>query len=184
MSPFWSSLPFFNRAEDAIERRLKAAPMFQELSDRAIREVRDACHLREYKSGEHVFREDEPGVGMYVILEGTVEIYRKGSKGKEWHFAELEEGDFFGELALLEELPRTASAMARTPARILGFFRPDLLSIVERKPRIGVQIMMNMARLISQRLLHANSQLERLTADEIQSRGRTTLRKSMWQDKK
>lgn len=158
--------------------------MFHELSDRALREVRDACHLRDYKTGEHIFREEEPGVGMYVILDGSVEIYRKGARGREWHFAELEEGDFFGELALLEEMPRTASAMARTPSRILGFFRPDLLSIVERKPRIGVQIMMNMARLIGQRLLHANEQLERLTATEMPAPARRRLRKSMWQDKK
>lgn len=184
MSPFWSNLHFFSRADDAIDRRLKAAPMFHELSDRALREVRDACHLRDYKSGEHIFREEEPGVGVYVILDGTVEIYRKGEKGREWHFAELAEGDFFGELALLEEMPRTASAMARTPCRILGFFRPDLLSIVERKPRIGVQIMMNMARLIGQRLMQANSQLERLTADEIHTPTKRKLRRSIWQDKK
>jgi CRP/FNR family cyclic AMP-dependent transcriptional regulator len=124
MSPFWSNLHFFSRADDAVDRRLKAAPMFHELSDRALREVRDACHLRDYKSGEHIFREEEPGVGVYVILDGTVEIYRKGEKGREWHFAELEGGDFFGELALLEEMPRTASAMAKTPCRILGFFPP------------------------------------------------------------
>ncbi|MBL8018952.1 MAG: cyclic nucleotide-binding domain-containing protein [Leptospirales bacterium] len=180
MHPFWSNLNFFSRDEDAVENRLKSAPMFRDLSNRGMKAIRDLCHLRDYAPGEHIFREGEPGVGMYVILEGTVDIYKK-DKRRERHFAALEPGDFFGELALLEDLPRTASAMAQSHCRIIGFFRPDLLSILERKPRIGVQIMLNMARLIGARLISANQELDRLD-QEMGARDKSRLRKKIWQD--
>ncbi|HNE25398.1 MAG TPA: cyclic nucleotide-binding domain-containing protein, partial [Leptospiraceae bacterium] len=120
MSPFWSRLSPFS-AEDAVEVRLKSAPMFRDISDRGLKEIRSLCHLRDYAAGEHIFREGEPGVGMYVILDGFIDIYHRDGK-REKHLATLESGDFFGELALLEELPRTASAAAKNHARIIGFF--------------------------------------------------------------
>ncbi len=154
--------------------------MFRDISDRDLKVIRGVCHLRDYAAGEHIFREGEPGVGMYVILDGLIDIYRKDGKRAK-HFADLETGDFFGELALLEELPRTASAVAKTHARIIGFFRPDLMSIVERKPRLGARIMLNMAMLIGQRLIHANQELERLDS-RISEKSGSRLRKKIWQD--
>jgi len=180
MHPFWSNLRFFSHEEDVVESRLNNAPMFRDLPSRGMRAIRDLCHLRDYKTDEHIFREGEPGVGMYVILEGLVDIYKKDGK-HERHLATLETGDFFGELALLEEQPRTASAMAKNHCRMIGFFRPDFMSIVERKPRIGAQIMFNMARLIGQRLIHANQELDRLDR-QLGIKDKVRLRKKIWHD--
>ncbi len=155
--------------------------MFRDISDRGLKEIRSLCHLRDYAAGEHIFREGEPGVGMYVILDGVIDIYHRDGK-REKHLATLESGDFFGELALLEELPRTASAAAKNHARIIGFFRPDLMSILDRKPRLGGQVMLNMAKLIGQRLIHANMELEKLDS-QMSENSNQKLRKKIWQDK-
>ncbi|MCB1173320.1 MAG: cyclic nucleotide-binding domain-containing protein [Leptospiraceae bacterium] len=159
-STLWESLPLFQDEEDQdIFDKLKTCPVFQDLPTRGLAVVKDRCHLRQYKENEHVFRAGEPGVGMYIILEGQVEIYRKEGELKR-QFAILSEGEFFGEVALLEDLPRTASARALGYCRLMGFFRPDLMTLFQRKPRLASLILMNMARLTAHRLINTNQALE------------------------
>lgn len=159
-STLWESLRFFQKAPDIeILEKLHTCPVFGRIPDRGLRIVRDRCHMRHYKENEHIFRTGEPGVGMYIILEGSVEIYRNEGHFRR-QFAILEQGDFFGEIALLEGLPRTASARARGYCRIMGFFRPDLESLFARKPRLASIILMNMARLTARRLINTNQALE------------------------
>jgi len=74
------------------------------------------------------FWEGEPGVGMYIIKKGVLKIYKMSTDGKNEDLALLKDGDFFGELALLDDSPRSASAVAIEACHILGFFRPDFLA--------------------------------------------------------
>ncbi len=162
-STLWESLRIFqNDPEEEILERLAACPVFQDIPTRGLRMIRSMCHLRYYKENEHIFRQGEPGVGLYIILEGKVEIYRTENDEYRRQFAILGEGDFLGELALLEDLPRTASARAQSYSRIMGFFRPDLLSLYQRNPRLGSVIVMNMARLTARRLINTNAELEKM----------------------
>ena len=160
-SPLWSSLyPVIRKLDPDDMDLLRTVPMFDGIPDRGLRSIRSVCHLRQYKEEEHIFRTGDPGVGMYIILEGSVEIYRE-EKGSTHQFAILNAGDFFGELALLEDLPRTAAARTRSYCRLLGFYRPDLMSILSRKPRLGSIILLNMSRLVGYRLIRTNEELER-----------------------
>ena len=160
--PFWESMRLGNRDPEQQELEvLKQIPVFDKLPHRALKMVRSLCHVRHFKEGEHVFRTNEPGVGMYIIMEGSVEIYRlKGDTDQEDSMAQFYDGDFFGELALLDDLPRTASARAQTYCRMLGFFRPDLLSLMNRNPRIASIILLNIARITGKRLIRTNERLE------------------------
>jgi CRP/FNR family transcriptional regulator, cyclic AMP receptor protein len=172
-SVLWDSLkPFRGSAEQELRERLRDCPVFQDLPDRALAVVRSLCHIRQYKANEHIFRRGEPGVGMYIVLEGDVEIYRHEGEYRRT-FANLSRGDFFGELALLEDAPRTASARSVGYSRLLGFFRPDLLSLAARKPRLGGIIILNMARLTARRLINTNRELEEMEARSAGLRGRT-----------
>lgn len=159
-STLWENIVLSKKPmEQDILDKLKTCPIFNELHPRGLQAVRDKCHIRHYKENEHIFRAGDPGVGMYIILEGEVEIYRNEEDHRRV-FANLDEGEFFGEIALLEGLPRTASARAEGYCRIMGFFRPDLMSLYQRKPRLASVILMNMARLIARRLIHTNEELE------------------------
>ena len=93
---------------------------------------------------------------MYVILDGSVAITDSDSKTI---FATLKSGDFFGELALLDEEPRSASAIAEEPSRLIGFFRTDLLTLMKRSPELGNKILLNLSRVLGERLRRTNQEL-------------------------
>ena len=128
---------------------LKKVPLFEGISNRELSVITRLLHKRTYQAEEFVFHQNDPGLGMYVILHGTVAIMAETNRPP---LAELHDGDFFGELALLDELPRSAGAKATAPSVILGFFQPDFFSLVDRHPRLGNKILLRLARMIGRRL--------------------------------
>jgi CRP-like cAMP-binding protein len=97
---------------------------------------------------------------MYLIVTGRVEIVQTEEEGSILHLATFGTGDFFGEQALLDESPRTATALAVEPCQAVGFFRPDLLALIESDPRLGLKIVMQLSQMISVRLRHTNRLLK------------------------
>jgi len=146
---------------------LKAIPIFTDLSRRELASVERILHRREYQKDEVVFRQDEPGIGMYIIESGRVGIISDPG-GVE--LSVLGDGDFFGELPLLDSAPRSATAIARTHCRILGFFQPDLFSLIERDPRLGVKLVMHLATIIGSRLRAADENVRRARLELEQAR--------------
>lgn len=149
----------WRRAESETVVALKQVPVFQGLTPREWREIDTLIHQRFYKPGETVFRQHTPGEGMYVIMSGEVEISVTNPQGHSSVLATLTDGDFFGELAFFDEEARSATAMATTHTTLLGFFRPDLLSVVERRPELGTKLLVNLARVLAVRLRKTNDML-------------------------
>jgi CRP-like cAMP-binding protein len=160
MSKFWEN--FFKLREkqkNDIETILARIPVFQELTPRELRTIRRILHQREYKGGEVIFAEGDIGLGMYIIERGVVQI---SCKNEQHILAELADGDFFGELALLDDAPRSASAIAKTQSRLLCFFKPALLDLIERNPRLGSKILFRLAWTLGERLKVTNEQVKDL----------------------
>ena len=159
--PFWSNI--FSR-RDKEERDvldiLKKIPIFQDMSRREFNKIESILHRRNWNADEAIINEGDPGLGMYIIVAGEVRITQVGEDGVQQQLATLTGGDFFGEQALLDESPRTASAYANEPCRIIGFFRPDLLELIESNPRSGLKIVMRLSQMISVRLRHTNRLLK------------------------
>jgi CRP-like cAMP-binding protein len=158
--------------EGSLEQILSKVPAFSGLSPRELKEVASIVHKREYRLGEPVFSQGDPGLGMYIIQEGEVSITLSGKDNEERELAILSDGDFFGELALLDESPRSANARCKTECVLIGFFRPDLFELIEKKHQLGIKIIFKLAEIVSQRLRNtdkelskAKSQLERLQAE-------------------
>ena len=153
LNPLWANLFRARSSKEAEDKEtlelLKRIPLFEELSRRELAAVTRILYKRTYQSDEFVFHQDEPGLGMYIIVRGKVDIVIQPNQHP---LAELHDGDFFGELALLDELPRSASALARTPATILGLFQPDFFDLIERYPRLGVKVVLRLARMVGRRL--------------------------------
>ena len=149
---------YFRKSDksDPVLKALESDPIFDNLLDRELSEVARLTHERTYKKDEHVFKQNAPAEGMYVILDGSVEIKDPDSGTI---FASLNAGDFFGELALLDEEPRSASAHATQPARLIGFFRTDLLTLIQRSPELGNKILLNLSRVLGERLRKTNEEL-------------------------
>jgi CRP-like cAMP-binding protein len=171
LDSFWGNI-FRQTDEESVYTLLREIPLFDDLPRGELSKVKAILHRREYDPGEVLFHQGNPGVGMYIIQEGTVEIVDETTEDT---LAELTDGDFFGELALLNETPRSATAVPRTESVLYGLFRPDLLGLVERDPSLGVQILLRMAQVISERLVQTNETVralrERLHDLQIESEG-------------
>lgn len=159
--------------EGTIEEVLSKVPAFANLAPRELKEVAAIVHKREYRSGEPVFYQGDPGLGMYIVKDGEVSIVIQGKDGNERELALFGDGDFFGELALLDESPRSANAVCKTECTLIGFFRPDLFELIEKNTTLGIKIVLKLAEIVAQRLRHTDkelskvkSQLERLQAQE------------------
>jgi len=160
--PLWDKITL--EKEDPIKEQIKLMSkiaLFQNIPKRSLKLIRSRCHIRYYKKDEHIFREGEPGIGLYIILEGKVEIYKQ-STDKKTILSTLEKGDFFGELGLLlTDKPRSASAIAIEPTTLLGFFNPDLKILMKRNPYITTILLYNIATIMGERLIKTNELLER-----------------------
>lgn len=131
-------------------------PIFAGLSKRELLAVERIMHRRFFDPDEVIFSQHVQGAGMYIIIKGKVHIVNEDSGHV---MAELGDGEFFGELALLDEAPRSATAISKTASRVLGFFQPDLFSLTESNPRLGVKVITQLARIVGNRLRVTNDQL-------------------------
>ena len=115
-----------------------------------------------YSAGERIFSQGELGTEMFIIQEGTVEIIKH--IGAESHvLSRLEKGDFFGEMALLEALPRTADAVATSEVRVVAINGSRFDEMLRKNPEVAVRII----RKYSKRLREANTLLEKLVGREV-----------------
>ncbi len=158
MDSFWGNI-FKREDQQDTYALLKKVPIFEKMSRRELDAVERIMYRREYRSGDVIFRQGEPGVGMYVVQHGTVSIVFEPSGEV---LAELRDGDFFGEIALLNETPRSATAQARTDCTLWGLFQPELLDLLGRDPRLGVKLLLPLAQIAGQRLIRTDVHLQAL----------------------
>ncbi len=171
-SAIWKNI-FSERSirKGSVQELLSKVPAFAHLTFRELKEVATIVHKREYRAGEPVFHQGDPGLGMYIIQEGSVSIAIVDKDGNQKELAVLSEGDFFGELGLLDESPRSALAVCKTDCLLIGFFRPDLFDLIERKPTLGIKIVLKLAEIVGERLRKTDKELSKVKGqmDELQS---------------
>jgi CRP-like cAMP-binding protein len=147
--------------ESRIPVVLERIPIFKDLSGNELAAIERILHHRKYRIDEVVFRQGEPGMGMYIIRSGKVVVM---TEPEDVTLSELGDGEFFGEVSLLCETPRSATVVAKAPTHLLGFFQSDLFSLIERNPRLGVKVVMRLAQFLGERLVAANREVLELTA--------------------
>jgi len=117
---FWTNI-FHKQTKNETFEIIKNTPLFEGLTYRELKEIEKIVHNRHYAKGESIFCEEEPGMGMYIIKSGKVKITTK-INDTENELAQLGVGDLFGELALLDESPRSATAVAVEKNRVNSYF--------------------------------------------------------------
>lgn len=152
----WFSDPGFARKKAF----LRSLDIFKELRDRDLGPLVSALHSRTYREGEQVFVEGDIGRALFILESGRVELTKRGKDGKTELLYTLKPGDFFGEMALLESLPRSATATATERSQLHLLYRTKLDALLHAEPRIGVEIMSHLARLLSARLRRAGADLK------------------------
>jgi CRP-like cAMP-binding protein len=160
-NPFWGN-PFKKNKSDIDNDIdfLSTIPIFDSLSRSQKLKIFSIIHIRHYQEGEIIFRQEDPGVGLYIIRDGTVDIYSENPDFTKKKIANLNKGDFFGEISLLNETPRSATVVASQCTTLFGIFKPDMLSLMDSNPKLGLQLIYRLAQIVAERLNNVNK-LER-----------------------
>lgn len=134
--------------------RLRNLSLFVNLTPAELQIVDGLLHEREYLAGEVIFDEGEEGQAIYIVAAGDVLICRPGQGAADpaGHIAQLGPGTFFGELALLDDSPRSAQARAETACRLIVFFRDDFVGLLDTHARISSKISRELARHLGARM--------------------------------
>ena len=167
----WDNLFRLGDEHHEVSETLRQTYVFQNLTRKELRFVKDTVHQRTFKPGEPIFRQGEIGVGMYIIRRGALEIYvdppgDEAAAPARQLVTRLRAGDFLGESSLVETLSRrTATAIAAEETVLLGFFKPDLLEILDRQPATGVKILMRLSEVLGRRLKETTTRVSELKTE-------------------
>lgn len=142
---------FQGRRETPRMGTLRRLPLFATLSRRELRVVDGLLHERRYLNGEIIFDEGEEGQALYVIIDGRVLICRQGEP-ETGRIAEINRGDVFGELALLDSTRRSAQARAAQDCLLASFSRGEFESLLDTHMVIASKISMQLARQLGRQL--------------------------------
>ena len=155
---FWTNL-FKNPTEKTdIKDVLLSIPTFSKLSKTQLKKLIELTHNRFYEAGEHIFHQGDPGIGLYIIREGEVLISQTTPDNEQYDIIKFTRGDFFGEMALLDNAKRSASAVAQKDSTLTVLFKSDLDDFMDKYPRIGVEILRGMAQILAARLRNVNEE--------------------------
>ena len=125
---------------------LQRVPFLAALTDEDRRELSAAARRRRFPRGQTVFHKDEPGETLFIIDRGSVRIYLPSPQGADLTLAVLGPGDFFGDLALLDGGPRSASAVALEDTDTLALDRADFTALLRSRPQSAMAVLAAIAR--------------------------------------
>jgi CRP/FNR family cyclic AMP-dependent transcriptional regulator len=144
----------------------KQVQIFAGLAEDDIREIASVAKRRTFRSGEAIFHRDDPGQVLYVIKEGKVKICLTSPDGQEISLAVFGKGDYFGELSLLDNLGRSADAIALEKVECYTLQRSDFHRAIMKNPKIAIQVL----EVLSKRLRNTDQQVEDLRVLDVYGR--------------
>ena len=156
-----------NSMKERIEA-LRAIPLFASLEEPVLEEIAGLLIDRKFPKDAIVFEEGSVGDYMYLIREGQVKVTKMSEDGREKILEIFNAGDFFGDMALLEREPRSASIKTTRPSVLLALSRQDFLGLLRENPEISMGIM----RELSRRLRETDEQIRGLLFERVEGRTR------------
>ena len=130
---------------------LRTIPIFEGLGFNDLKKIELIVHKRTFMPNEIIFYERQPGAGMYIIKSGLIKLTKTVNEERV-KISELKDGEFFGEMSLLDDYPRSAEATAVEKTEALGIFRPDLFDLIESNPKLGYKILLRLSKRLASRL--------------------------------
>ena len=144
----------------------KQVSFFADLSEEEIQALSSATKRRTFRSGEVIFHRDDPGQVLYMIKEGKVKICIISPDGQEVSLAVLGKGEYFGEFALLDGLPRSTDAVALEKVECYTLQRSDFLNAILKNPKIAILVL----EALSKRLRTTDQMVEDLIFLDVYGR--------------
>ncbi len=155
-------IPMAKRRKSAKEMDIiSAVPLFEDLSDLELEEMARIMAREELRAGDAVFDEGDVGDKMYIIASGSIDIIKSAGKGKPGQIlVTLKAGDYFGEMSLIDEAPRSAAAMAGADSVLFSIKKKDLILLLDNAPTIAAKIYKFFVTTLNQRLRETNEKIK------------------------
>lgn len=146
----------------SVSELLGDLPLFELLTRSELQKLERIVHIRIFSAGETVIRANAPRLGLYVIQAGTAQVIRRNPDGTSRPIGKIGAGELIGEFSLLDSSPRTSGIVAIEPSTLIGFFRPDLMSVIDTDPSIGFKILHRLTQMMAEQHRRDMSQLRQL----------------------
>jgi signal transduction histidine kinase len=155
-----------NQIQSAAMSELGKVELFSGLLAEGMQSLEQTAEMRAYKPRDVIFQEGDPGDGIYVVVEGEVRVSTLVSETERRVLTSVEPGDFFGEMAILDDRPRSATAQAELDTKVYFLHRDDLLKLLEHSPKLAVCLLREFSlrlRDFNKKYVEESLQAERLT---------------------
>ena len=164
----WGAV-FDRKSKEKVERSiidvLKGVPVFEELSRREIQNIARIAYQRHYSAGEIIIHEGQNAAGMYIMVDGQAEVTKALEDGTILHLTTLENSGLFGDVGLLDSSPRTATVKAIRDSSVIGFFRPELLELMNSNPRLASKVIFKLGQILTARFRFIHDEFEKAQAE-------------------
>ena len=134
---------------------ISQCPLFRNLDEAESAEVLAIGECRRFGAEQVIFREGEPGDGLFVVMAGSVRVSKHSATGEE-ALAIMESGAFFGEMALIDYLPRAADAIANTASETFFIPLAALRTLLEANHQLAFKVLYALCEVLTQRLRETN----------------------------
>lgn len=145
---------------------LKRVPLFSDLADAELARFADVTREREYPRNSVILFEDDPGDALYIVSAGQVKVVLIGEDGREVILSVLGDGDFFGEMSLIDDEPRSAHVIAMKDSHLLVLRRDDFQQQLQQHPSVALKLL----RVLVQRLRRADEKIGSLVLLDVNGR--------------
>ena len=141
---------------------LKKIPLFENLNTEQLALIASLGKLAEYGKGKTIFKEGDRGHALFIIAEGRVRISKNIPGVGEEALIILEEGDYFGEMALVDDSPRSADALAHTTSKLFEINKEELEQMLFVNHELACEILWSFVRTLAGRLRQTNEKIKKL----------------------
>lgn len=144
---------------ETVASSLTDIPMFRGLSAEELGQVADYMNFFDVEAGDVVFLENEPGNYVCFVAEGALTVTKNITEGGRADIAELAAGTALGEMAAIDEFPRSANVVAKTKTRLLTLTRADFDRLLTQQPELGIKVLYGILRVLSDNLRRTSAKL-------------------------
>lgn len=137
---------------------IRGSSMLQGLNDADFSRLAEFCEERQMAEGTTVFIENMPGESLFLVRKGTIRISKMFAEGDEKTLVVLGPEDIFGEMAVVDGLPRSATARVAEDAELISLKKQDFESLCKSDPALALKLVMNIMRVFSKRIREANDE--------------------------
>src|SRR6185312_7290402 len=129
---------------------LSQVPLFHDLSKQELQVLSANCRENDYPTGASMLRQGETGIGLFIITSGKVQVTQQAPDGSVRDLGTFDRGRVLGEMSLLDDLPRTATAVALEPTQAIVIPVWDFRAVLREQPEIAIKLL----AILSRRLRH------------------------------